>query len=159
MVLTGFPQNSRRAHIVEFVKGRLKELDEWAMLTAFAPNLCGTIGMIKMNSSSQVFDFIDKWNRLELKYKEKTVKARAEKPPEKRKSNAKIYLMTEFLTKNAIEHEFEADFKHASVWVDDIGELVSWNVVEEFEWDNDVLTKAGITSLDKAKAEEHTKRK
>ena len=64
---------------------------------------------------------------------------------EKRKSHRQIYLMNEFLTKIYGSYECDVDFKHACVWVGDVGELVSRSLDDEsFIWNDDVIAQAGI---------------
>ena len=58
--------------------------------------------------------------------------------------------MNEYLTQSHKTHEFDADFKHACVWVGDVGELVEWNVDDEvFIWNDDVISQSSIV-VDKA---------
>ena len=157
-VLTGFPKNSRKKDIENFVKAELQTREEWKRLKGFAPNVRGTIAMIKMSTTGEVSKFIEEWSTVDHTYKGAAIRARFEKPPEKRKSNAKIYLMGEYLRAKFQDKEFDTDFKYACVWGGDAGVIVSWNVEEEeFEWNDDVIAHFGIT-INKTQAVEHTRR-
>ena len=48
VVLCGFPRLSRKPDVEEFVKERLKQKAEWAKFDAFAPNVRGTIVIVKI---------------------------------------------------------------------------------------------------------------
>ena len=98
-----------------------------------------------------VCKFISQWNSDLQEFNDHhIIRAQCEKPPEKRKSNRKIYLMNEYLSQNHKTHEFDADFKHTCVRVGEVGELVTWNVDDEvFIWNDDVISQASIV-VDKA---------
>ena len=116
--------------------------------------------MVKLESKSETAKFVDEWIVKNFKYREEhLIRARFEKPPEKRKSNSKIYLMTEYLNKNHTGLDFEPDFKHACVWMGEIGSVVSWSTDDSAFECADSVMKAGGIFIDKAKAEEHTQRR
>ena len=115
--------------------------------------------MIRVKGTDEVEDFINGWRTTTHKYNEsREIRARKEKSPEQRKSNAKIYLMTEFVRNTFPDVEVETDYKNATVWLDS-GALVSWDMHnEKFSWDKEVIRISGLT-IDKSKAEEHATRK
>ena len=109
---------------------------------------------------SETAQFVDEWTVENFKYREEHwIRARFEEPPEERKSSSKIYLMTEYLNKNHTGLDFVPGFKHACVWMGEIGSVVSWSTDDcAFQWDDSVM-KAGGIFIDKEKAEEHTQRR
>ena len=71
----------------------------------------------------EVFEFIQQWKDTGSEYKGKAIRARADKTPEQRKANSKIYKMAEHLKTAFIDRDVDADFKRSSVW------LGEWEVV------------------------------
>ena len=158
-VLTGFPKNLRKSDIETFVKNQLAATEQWANLKCYAPNIRGTVCIIKLESRSEVTKFVNEWKDEDIKYRnEHSIRARFERPPEKRKSNSKIYLMTEYLNMNHKGIDFDPDFKHGCVWMGEIGSVVSWSTDDgAFQWDDTVMKSGGI-NVDRVRAEEHTQR-
>ena len=82
-VLTGFPKNSRKKDIEEFLKQKLSGREEWKGYKGYAPNVRGTVGMIKMNTKPEVNKFINQWNsQLQEFNDEHLIRARFEKARE-----------------------------------------------------------------------------
>jgi hypothetical protein len=157
-VVTGCPPATRRKDIQEFVNRKLKESEEWKHLESFAPNVRGTVALVRMSSVDAVHSFARTWNAKGFDFKGSILRCRAERPPEKRKSNAKVYLMHEFLVNIFKGKVFDADYRRGSVWSDD-GGLVRWNVTSEsFEWDQDMISKSAL-NIDTSKATQHTERR
>ena len=48
-VITGFPAGTRRKDIEEFANEKLKMMEHWSHLKAFAPNVRGTVAMVRMD--------------------------------------------------------------------------------------------------------------
>ncbi|CAK0800469.1 unnamed protein product [Prorocentrum cordatum] len=156
VVLTGFPANSRKADIESFLKCELGKVEEWKGLHVFAPNVRSTVAMVRVHSKDAVFDFISKWKPMNIEYKGSAIRARADKTPEQRRSNAKIYQMAEYLKKTFIDKDIDADYKQAAVWVKD-WKLVEWDRdASDFVWDDGAISSSGLT-VDKLKAEEATR--
>ena len=71
-----------------------------------------------------------------------------------------LVLLHEHLTNTfgAGGFEFDADYRHGSVWCGN-GEIVRWNTeIEVFEWDDTALAQCTLV-VDKARAEEHTSKR
>ena len=152
VVLTGFPFNSRKKELEEFVRNRLAEQEEWRNLIAFAPSVRSSVVMVKMRSRDEVFEFIRSWKESSIRFKDRDIRARADKTPEQRTANSKIYKMAEHLKGVMIDKDVDPDFKNSSVWVGE-GEVVKWVPQEErFSWSKDGISKAGVT-IDHAEAE------
>jgi hypothetical protein len=156
-VITGFPVGTRRKDIEQFVNDKLKATEGWSHLKAFAPNIRGTVALIRMDEKEAVYEFTAEWRKQGLKYNDACLRARGELPPIKRKSNAKVYLMKEYLS-TTFGKDFDPDFRSSSVWGEK-GIVVKWNMdSEEFEWDDAMLAE-NMLEVDKAKAVEYTRRK
>ena len=61
-VITGFPKCYRKKDIEAFVNTKLQLQEDWKQYKAFAPNVRGTVGMIKMTTTQEVSKFINQWN-------------------------------------------------------------------------------------------------
>ena len=157
VVLAGFPEKARKKDIEAFMKDQLKTREEWKDLVAFAPNIRSSIAMIKVESKDEVFDFIRKWKVDEHEYKDRKIRARADKPPEQRKANGKIYSMAEHLRSTFVQTDVDADFKNGSVWLGD-HEVVKWDMdTESFSWLEDGVQKCGVV-IDRTEAEKTCER-
>ena len=95
-----------------------------------------------------MYDFIRKWNSQEHVFKNCTIRAKADKPPEQRKANAKIYLVTKYLKEAAGSEkadDVDGDYRKSVVWYGD-SQLVSWNRdTEKLEWNEDVMAMLDIS--------------
>ena len=155
VVLTGFPFNSRKKDLEAFVGGKLKEREDWKHLGAFAPSVRSSVVMVKMRSMDEVFDFIRLWKDSDIKFKDNPIRARADKTPEQRKANSKIYKVSQYLKELCPGKEVDPDFKRASVWIDE------WQVVkldgsaDQYQWTDDNIQKAGV-NIDREQAEKAT---
>ena len=130
-------------------------MEGWKSLKPFAPGVRSSIVMVKLSSRDEMFGFIRDWKDEEFKYKEHVIRARADKTPEQRKANAKIYNISEYLNSKFMDKEFDSEFKNAPVWLGD-GEVVKWDSdSESFLWQEDVINKAGVV-IDREEAEKHT---
>ena len=152
VVLTGFPFNSRKQELEGFIRTQLDQREEWKHLIAFAPGVRASAVMIKVKSKDEMFDFIQKWKDLDISFKEKPIRARADKTPEQRMGNSRIYRMNEYLKGVFTDKDVDPDFKRSSVWIGD-GEVVKWDPqADMFKWEEETLTEAGI-EIDRAEAE------
>ena len=159
VVLTGFPYNSKKSDVEKFVTDELKKNPTWSSLKPFAPGIRSSVALIRISDLDAAYEFIDAWRSSDHTYKDREIRARTERPPEQRKSNAKIDLINEFLRREFPGVDLDTDFKNACVWADD-GAVVTWDIDEErFSWDDGVLQSAGMGSLNKESAEQHTQRK
>eukprot|EP00969_Alexandrium_andersonii_P089400 3946187-Alexandrium_andersonii.AAC.1 len=61
VVLCGFPKATKKKEIEEWAEQQLQHRSEWRDLKAFAPNVRGTIGLIRMETKQDVLSFIDAW--------------------------------------------------------------------------------------------------
>ena len=153
VVLTGFPFNSRKKDVEAFVTAQLAGHEEWEHLTPFAPAVRTSVGMIKMRSKEEVFDFIQFWKELDITFKDFKIRARADKTPEQRKANSKIYKMSEFLKGLFQDKDVDPDFRYSSVWVGD-GEVVKYDPqADKYIWEEEGIQKAGVT-IDRDAAEQ-----
>ena len=156
VVLAGFPLNSRKKELEAFVGESLKQRDEWKHLVPFAPSVRSSNVLIKMRSRDEVFEFIQKWKVLDTKFKDHSIRARADTPPQQRKANAKIFRMFEHLKSECHGKEDDADFKRSSVWIGD-WEVVKWDQdADQFRWMDDDIRNAGVV-INKEEAENATR--
>ena len=154
VVLTGFPFNSRKQELESFVKSKLKDMEQWSHLTPFAPGVRASSVLVKVRSRDEVFEFIQHWKDTGFEYKGKAIRARADKTPEQRKANSKIYKMAEHLKTAFIDRDVDADFKRSSVWLGE-WEVVRWDTSgENFQWIDDQIVKSGAT-IDREAAMDH----
>ena len=145
VVLTGFPFNSRKQELEGFVKAQLDEHEEWKDFIPFAPGVRASVVMVKLSSKEDVFEFIHKWKNLGISFKDKAIRARADKTPEQRKSNAMIYNMSNHLKEVLADKHVDPDFKRMSTWVGE-WEVVRWDPqVGSFHWVEEDILKAGVT--------------
>ena len=145
VVLTGLPFNSRKQEMEAFVKAQLAQREEWKHFIAFAPAVRTSSVIVKVKSKDDVFEFIQQWKDADISFKEKSIRARADKTPEQRKGNSRIYRMAEHLKGIFIDKDVDPDFKRLSVWVGDF-EVVKWDPqVESFGWEEENINKAGVT--------------
>lgn len=153
VVLKGFPHGSRKQEIEGYMKEALQARDDWRELHAFAPNVRSSIALIKMESEHEVKQFIRAWKNLPgSKFKGNAIRATADKPPEQRKANAKVYSMSVYLRSKIANKDVDADFKRASVWVGD-AEVVKWDIESDiFRWMDDAVENLG-GHIDKKEAE------
>ena len=111
-----------------------------------------------METKDNIYALIRQWRSFKVTFAEHVIIARAERPPEQRRINANIYLMTEFLRNKLPSLIFDPDYKHASVWCNE-GELVRWDLEDEsFSWEEEVIQKADLT-FDRDQAVAYTARK
>ena len=152
VVLTGFPRNSRRAEIVKFVKEKLAEHPEWSELETFTPNIRSSIAMVKVNSKDEVFEFAREWKSAGAVFKGQSIRARADKPPEQRKANGKVYAMGDYLRQKFTDKEVDCDFRSSSIWFGD-WEAVKWDIESDsFKWIEEGLSSAAV-EIDRDDAE------
>ena len=57
-VITGFPSRSRRKDIETYMRQRMAEHEEWSSYEPFAPNIRGSVALIKMKSMGAVYRFV-----------------------------------------------------------------------------------------------------
>ena len=152
VVLNGFPYNSRKKELEEFVRAELDKRDEWKHLICFAPGVRTSMVMVKVGSKDEVFEFIHIWKSLDVSFKGKPIRARADKTPEQRTGNSRIYRMSEYLKGVVIDKDVDPDFKNFSVWIGD-QEVVKWDPqAGRFNWMEDPINKAGV-EIDRVAAE------
>ena len=143
----------RKTEIEKFVKDCLAMKPEWNSLESFAPNVRGSIAFVKTTSESAAENFIKEWRQQNFVFKGSSIRAREDKPPQKRKSDGKIYAMAAYMNEKHNNAEFDKDLKKACVWHGDV-QLVKWDgEAEQFIWDEGVVASLGI---DKNAAEAYT---
>ena len=153
VVLAGFPLNSRKKEIEDYLKNVLEEhMPDWKNCTYFAPAVRTSIAIIKMNDHCEVKDFIEKWRELNLTFKSCVIRARPDKTPEQRKSNAKIFSMMKLLNQILPGKVIDPDWKKGTIWVED-AQVSQWIAdTESWKWDENAMRAAG---LDPTKAPEY----
>ena len=92
------------------MKDELKSRIEGRELVPSAPNVRGTVALIRLGNQDDVEEFSTAWKQTDHEYGDANIHARPEKTPEKRKSNAKIYLMTEALQSQFSDKEIEPNY-------------------------------------------------
>ena len=133
----------------------LKGNEAWKDLTAFAPGIRTSIALIRMHSNDDVRAFCQQWRADDITFQGAALRAGPVRTPEERKSNTKIYNLSDFVRKTFPPKEFDADFKRAKLWGDE-GIIAVWSAEEEcFKWNDDVLSAGGYT-FDKSAALIHT---
>ena len=92
---------------------------------------------------------------MDTPFKGINIRARADKTPEQRKANSRIYGISQHIKNSATDYEVDADYRRSKVWVGDYS-VVSWNMNKEcFEWDDHALSTLGL-ALNKEEAEAHS---
>eukprot|EP00975_Prorocentrum_lima_P063177 12889961-Prorocentrum_lima.AAC.1 len=81
----------------------------------FAPNVRGSVGLIKMQSRQDMHDLVKKWKQQDHIYAdEHDIRAKPDKPLEMRRAHAKIYQVTQAI-KEAVgvvrAGEVDSDFR------------------------------------------------
>eukprot|EP00975_Prorocentrum_lima_P037008 7789914-Prorocentrum_lima.AAC.1 len=72
----------------------MKDQPDWEGLSATSPDIRSTICLLKMSSRDEVYKLLNMWIWGSHVFKGNTIRAKADRPPEQRKANAKIYLLT-----------------------------------------------------------------
>jgi hypothetical protein len=151
-ILCGFPKNSRKKELETFVKGELTKLPRWSSVDAFAPSVKSSVVIVKLSAQDEIHKFIADWKHLNATFKDQVIRARHDKPPEKRKSDSRVYMMNEYLTQKHGDTEFDMDLKKGCICLGD-EKFVEWCIDGEvFSWNDTHVTRVGV---DKAAAERH----
>ena len=103
-----------------------------------------SVVLTRVASKDEVFDFIRKWKTAEPLFNGHTIHARADKPPEQRKANAKVFKITAALREVFIDKDIDPDYKNHSVWLGDF-EVVKWDMEgETYFWLDEGIAGAGV---------------
>ena len=144
VVLAGFPHNSRKQNIEAFVKEQLSAREEWRDLVPFAPNVRSSVVMIKVNSRDDIYDFIRKWKTTDARFNDHPIRARADKSPEQRKANGKVYMAWQYLREKFEDKGVDPDYTNSSVWIGE-WEVAKWDAASEtIQWLEEGIASAGV---------------
>jgi hypothetical protein len=146
-ILCGFHEQPRMKDIEAFVKDELNKLPRWSTVEGFAPVVRSSVAIIKLSAQAEIKTFI-----ADAKFKDHIVRTRQDKPPEKRRSDSRMFMINEDLKQKHVCHEFDMDLKKACAWMGD-EKLVEWCVEgEAFAWNEGQAFGIG---MDRASAERH----
>ena len=147
--------NSRRTEIEAFVGTAMADMPEWRGCQYFAPAVRTSVALVRLPSQDEVYEFIKQWKEMAPVFKTHLIRARADKTPQQRKANAKLYAMAIHMrTLVANGMVVDPDWKHGKVWVED-WPVVQWRQdPERWEWNMEAMTGARLDPTKTAEYEQ-----
>ena len=153
VVVTGFPRDSKKKIVEEFVKEAIEGMPDFKHLKCFAPGVRTSMAIVRVSSNEEGFAFCKAFKDNEIDFQGARLRARGDKTADERKRNRNVYNMTDYFNKH-FEGNFEADYRRGIVWADE-GRIATWNTDSSvFDWSDDLLQSAGY-KVDKAEAAAH----
>eukprot|EP00929_Paragymnodinium_shiwhaense_P007825 TRINITY_DN111731_c0_g1_i1.p1 TRINITY_DN111731_c0_g1~~TRINITY_DN111731_c0_g1_i1.p1 ORF type:complete len:139 (-),score=33.60 TRINITY_DN111731_c0_g1_i1:269-685(-) len=127
------------------MKEQLSKHADWKDLVAFAPHVRGSVGLVRLDTTGNVGDFIREWQRRgPVYYKDVSIKAFRDSTPEERKMFGKLFHLREYLMKTFPDQEFDSDKKNACIWLGDDKLAKCCAESDAFVWDEQAATTLGV---------------